>query len=191
MLRRPDTLNRSVLSRYSFKIGLIMKTKIQKIADLDSVKAKIPTSKLTVFTSFGRMGEKGLSVAQMTELRRLLRSINASYMVTKKTIIDRAVKSIEGMDVLSMTGSLGLAIGGDDAYAVAKKMYDFAKKNTALQFFGALLDGKFINIDQFVEMAKMPSREVLLGRLFGMLKYPISSLAIVMNEISKKKEIIV
>ena len=166
-----------------------MKTKIQKIADLDSVKAKIPASKLTVFTSFGRMGEKGLSVAQMTELRRLLRSMNASYMVTKKTIIDRAVKGIEGMNVLSMTGSLGLATGGDDAYAVAKKMYDFAKKNSALQFFGALFDGKFINIDQFVEMAKMPSREVLLGRLFGMMKYPISSLAIVMNEISKKKEI--
>ncbi|KKR22834.1 MAG: 50S ribosomal protein L10 [Candidatus Yanofskybacteria bacterium GW2011_GWD2_39_48] len=123
----------------------------------------------------------------MTELRRLLRSINADYLVTKKTIIDRAVKGSGDVDVLSMIGSLGLAMGKDDAYVTAKKLYEFAKKNTALQFFGALFDGKFISNDQFMEMAKMPSREVLLGRLFGMLKYPLSSLAIVMNEISKKK----
>ncbi|KKR15056.1 MAG: 50S ribosomal protein L10, partial [Parcubacteria group bacterium GW2011_GWC1_39_29] len=134
-----------------------------------------------------RTGEKGLSVAQMTELRRLLRSINADYLVTKKTIIDRAVKDSGDVDVLSMIGSLGLAMGKDDAYVTAKKLYEFARKNTALQFFGALFDGKFINNDQFMEMAKMPSREVLLGRLFGMLKYPLSSLAIVMSEISKKK----
>ena len=164
-----------------------MKTKVQKLADADNLKSKIPASKLTVFTSFGRTGEKGLSVAQMTELRRLLRSINADYLVTKKTIIDRAVKDSGDVDVLSMVGSLGLAMGKDDAYVTAKKLYEFAKKNTALQFFGALFDGKFISNDQFMEMAKMPSREVLLGRLFGMLKYPLSSLAIVMNEISKKK----
>jgi len=164
-----------------------MKTKVQKLADADNLKSKIPASKLTVFTSFGRTGEKGLSVAQMTELRRLLRSINADYLVTKKTIIDRAVKDSGDVDVLSMVGSLGLAMGKDDAYVTAKKLYEFAKKNTALQFFGALFDGKFISNDQFMEMAKMPSREILLGRLFGMLKYPLSSLAIVMNEISKKK----
>jgi len=164
-----------------------MKTKVQKLADADNLKSKIPASKLTVFTSFGRTGEKGLSVAQMTELRRLLRSINADYLVTKKTIIDRAVKGSGDVDVLSMIGSLGLAMGKDDAYVTAKKLYEFAKKNTALQFFGALFDGKFISNDQFMEMAKMPSREILLGRLFGMLKYPLSSLAIVMNEISKKK----
>ena len=164
-----------------------MKTKVQKLADADNLKSKIPASKLTVFTSFGRTGEKGLSVAQMTELRRLLRSINADYLVTKKTIIDRAVKDSGDVDVLSMVGSLGLAMGKDDAYVTAKKLYEFARKNTALQFFGALFDGKFISNDQFMEMAKMPSREILLGRLFGMLKYPLSSLAIVMNEISKKK----
>ena len=164
-----------------------MKTKVQKLADADNLKSKIPASKLTVFTSFGRTGEKGLSVAQMTELRRLLRSINADYLVTKKTIIDRAVKDSGDVDVLSMVGSLGLAMGKDDAYVTAKKLYEFAKKNTALQFFGALFDGKFISNDQFMEMAKMPSREILLGRLFGMLKYPLSSLAIVMSEISKKK----
>jgi large subunit ribosomal protein L10 len=164
-----------------------MKTKVQKLADADNLKSKIPASKLTVFTSFGRTGEKGLSVAQMTELRRLLRSINADYLVTKKTIIDRAVKDSGDVDVLSMVGSLGLAMGKDDAYVTAKKLYEFARKNTALQFFGALFDGKFISNDQFMEMAKMPSKEVLLGRLFGMLKYPLSSLAIVMNEISKKQ----
>ena len=164
-----------------------MKTKVQKLADADNLKSKIPASKLTVFTSFGRTGEKGLSVAQMTELRRLLRSINADYLVTKKTIIDRAVKGSGDVDVLSMIGSLGLAMGKDDAYVTAKKLYEFAKKNTALQFFGAFLENGFITKEQFMEMAMMPSRETLFARLFGMMKYPINGLIIILNQIKEKQ----
>ena len=165
-----------------------MKTKVQKSQELQVVKDKIPGAKITVFTSFGRMGEKGLSVGQITELRRLLRSLNAEYVVTKKTLVDRAFAGTEDLKVLDMSGSLGLAMGSDDPYALAKKVYDFAKKNQALQFFGAMFDGKYISNDQFIEIAKLPSRETIIARLFGMMKYPISGLAIVLNEIAKKKE---
>lgn len=162
-----------------------MKTKAQKKEELQALKAKLPSSEITVFTSFARSGEQGLSVAQMTELKRLLRSAKSEYVVTKKTLIDRATEG--KADVYGMQGSLGLVLGTEDAFGVAKKVYEFSKKNPALQFFGALFEGAFISQDQFLEMAKMPSKEVLIGRLLGMMKYPITSFYIVMSEISKKQ----
>lgn len=163
-----------------------MKSKIQKKKELKSLESKLPNSQITIFTSFARAGEKGLSVAQMTELKRALRALHSEYVVTKKTLIDRALGE-KGADVYGMQGSLGLVMGNDEPYGLAKKVYEFAKKNPALQFFGALLEGNFISKEQFMEMAKMPSREVLIGRLFGMMKYPITSLYVVMSEIEKKK----
>ncbi len=152
------------------------------------MQSKLPDSQITVFTSFARAGEKGLSVSQMTQLKRLLREAHSEYVVTKKTLVDRAAKEMgtSEIDVYGMSGSLGLVVGKDEPYGVAKKVYEFAKKNPALQFFGAVVNGAFISKEEFLEMAKMPSKEVLIGRLFGMMKYPITSLYVVMSEIAKK-----
>lgn len=166
-----------------------MKTKIQKKEELKSLQGKLPKSQITVFTSFARTGEKGLSVAQMTQLKRLLREANSEYVVTKKTLVEMATKEMSKetpIDVYSMAGSLGLVVGNEEPYGVAKKIYEFARKNPALKFFGAIIEGKFISTEQFLEIAKMPSKEVLIGRLLGMMKYPITSLYVVMSEIVKK-----
>ena len=166
-----------------------MKSKIQKKEELGLLKNKLPGSKITIFTSFSKAGEKGLSVAQMTELKRLLRSLKSEYFVTKKTLIDLAVrdKQYDGLDVYGMGGSVGLVLGDDDPYAVAKKVYEFSKKNPALYFWGAIMNGKFIAIDTFLEIAKMPSREVLIGRLVGMLTYPMRGLAVALSEVAKTR----
>ena len=165
-----------------------MKPKSQKKEELKKLKSKLP-SKVAVLTTFSRAGEKGLSVSQMSQLKKMLREISAEYFVTKKTLIDLALKDSEHSDVriYEIDGSVGLVFSDNDPYLVSKKLYEFAKKNTALQFFGALFDSRFVNKDGFLEMAKMPSREILLARLFGMMKYPVSGLAIVLKEIAKKK----
>lgn len=168
-----------------------MKSKNQKKEELKALQSKLPESQITVFTSFARAGEKGLSVAQMTQLKRLLREAHSEYVVTKKTLVERVFRQAQdkpqdGVDVYSMGGSLGLVVGKDEPYGVAKKVYEFAKKNPALQFFGAVVNGAFISKEDFLEMAKMPSKEVLIGRLLGMMKYPITSLYVVMSEIAKK-----
>src|SRR3989344_3017867 len=146
-----------------------MKSKTQKSKELKDLQEKLPKSKITVFTSFSKAGEKGLSVAQMTELKRLLRSLKSEYFVTKKTLIDLATKDgqYDGLDVYGMEGSVGLVLGDDDPYAVAKKVYDFSRKNPSLHFWGALLrqgsEGQavFLSKEGFLEIAKMPSKEVL------------------------------
>ena len=86
-------------------------------------------------------------------------------------------------------GSVGLVLGDDDPYKVAKSVYEFSKKNPALHFWGAIMGGKFMDADMFLEVAKMPSREVLLGRLVAMLTYPVRGLAVVLNEVAKKREV--
>ena len=179
-----------------------MKSKTQKSKELKDLQEKLPKSKITVFTSFSKAGEKGLSVAQMTELKRLLRSLKSEYFVTKKTLIDLATKDgqYDGLDVFGMEGSVGLVLGlvegssakpgiavDDDPYAVAKKVYEFSRKNPSLHFWGALMDGKFVSKDGFLEIAKMPSKEVLIGRLLGILTYPVRGLAVVLSEIAKTK----
>lgn len=177
-----------------------MKNRTQKQKELKALQGKLPESQITVFTSFARSGEKGLSVAQMTQLKRLLREIDSEYVVTKKTLIERATKGVSkdgsDIDVYAMTGSLGLVVGPSTAlgahknepYGIAKKVYDFAKKNSALKFFGALVDGMFISAEKFLEMAKMPSKEVLIGRLLGMMKYPMRGLVVALSEVAKKKD---
>jgi len=166
-----------------------MKPKSQKKEEVAKLKDKLPKSNITVFTTFSRAGEKGLSVAQMSELKRLLRQIDAEYFVSKKTLIDVVLKNLKygGADIYSMDGSIGLVLGGGDPYAISKKLYEFAKKNTALHFFGAFLENGFITKEQFMEMAMMPSRETLFARLFGMMKYPINGLIIILNQIKEKQ----
>lgn len=167
-----------------------MKTKAQKKESVGQLNKQFPGSKILVFTTFARPGEKGLSVAQMQELKRTLRSLQSEYIVTKKTLVDLALKGLkyDGIDVFSMDGSLGIVAGQEDVYGLAKKIYEFAKKNQALQFFGAFMDGAFLNKEQFIEMAQLPSREALIARLLSMMRYPLSSLAIVLNQVATQKE---
>lgn len=174
-----------------------MKSKNKKVEELKAIKNKLPKSKIVVFTTFSRAGEKGLSVSQMTELKRSLRSLNSEYLIAKKSLIDLALKDLnyDGIDMFGIEGSVGLTFGSpvsktseDDSYAVAKKLYEFSKKNQALQFFGAFIDGNFVGTDEFMEIAKMPSREMLLARLAGMMKYPVTGLYVVLSEIAKKRE---
>lgn len=166
-----------------------MKSKQRKSEELSKLNRKLPEVKILVFTSFSKAGEKGLSVAKMTELKRLLKSLGSEYFVTKKTLIDKATKgkNYDGLDVYSMDGSIGLILGGDDQYDVAKKVYEFSRKNQSLHFWGAIMDGKFIGKESFLEIAKMPSKEVLIGRLLGMLTYPMRGLAVALSEVAKKR----
>lgn len=176
-----------------------MKSKSQKKEELKKLKEKLPKSKITIFTTFSRAGEKGLSVAQMSELKKALRTMNAELFVTKKTLMNLALKDLNPpaggeVNVYSMEGSVGLVFGppageagNDDVYAISKKLYEFSKKNKALHFFGAIFEDHFIGKDSFLEMAKMPSRETLLARLFGMMKYPLTGLCIVLSETAKKR----
>lgn len=165
-----------------------MKTKQQKKEQLSQLEQVLPKSAITVFTTFAREGEKGLSVAQMQELKRALRALGGQYLIAKRNLLEIALRGLhyDGIDISGMNGSIGLAMDGSDPYATSKKLYVFAKKNQALKLYGAWFEGKALSEEGFAALAQLPSRDELLGRLFGMMKYPLSALAMVLKQIAER-----
>ena len=165
-----------------------MKSFQQKKEELAALKDKLAKAKIVVFSSFARGGEKGLNVMAMGKLKKDLRAVESEYVVEKKTLLDKALKeSKRAVDVSKYQGSLGAAFGYGDGQAVAKTIYGFAKKNPALKYFGAIWDGKFMDLAEFTEFAKLPAKDVMIARLLGMMKYPLSALANVLDQIAKKR----
>ncbi|MEK7125235.1 MAG: 50S ribosomal protein L10 [Patescibacteria group bacterium] len=172
-----------------------MKTKSQKKEQLKELETTLPQSVITIFTTFAREGEKGLSVAQMQELKRALRTLGARYLIAKKNLVDIALRDLkyDGLDVFSMGGSMGivttdnLSATGGDPYAVSKKLYEFAKKNQALRLLSAWFEGRALSKEELLAMAQLPSHKELVARLLGMMKYPLSALAIVLKRVGEKK----
>lgn len=166
-----------------------MKTKAQKKESIDALERVLPGSTITIFTTFARAGEAGLSVAQMQEMKRAIRQADGEYIVAKKTLVDKALHDLkyDGVDVFGMDGSIGLVLGRGDAYAIAKQLYQFAKANPALKLFVAWMDGHAVSHEQLMDIATLPTRDELLARLMGMLQYPLSSLAVVLNQVAIQK----
>jgi large subunit ribosomal protein L10 len=168
-----------------------MKTKAQKKESLDTLATALPRSTMTIFTTFARAGEPGLSVGQLETLKRALRKADADYVVAKKTLVDKTLADLkyDGIDVFGMEGSMGLVLAHGDAFAIAKTLYAFAKEHPALKLFVAWQGGRLVPHTELIDIATLPSRDELLARLLGMLKYPLSSLAVVLNEVAKTKNI--
>lgn len=173
-----------------------MKSKTQKKKELAELKDKLSKSKITIFTSFARAGEKGLKVSDIQALKKDLRAADSEYVVEKKTLLDKAlVEDSKGdIDVFKYDGSLGVVFGYGEETAIAKSVYNFAKKNPALKYFGAIWSpsagsgqGRFMDLPEFTEFAKLPTRDVMIARFLGMLNYPLSGLAAVLNQIAIKK----
>ena len=155
-----------------------MKTKQQKKTELKNIGEKLGKSKLTVLTTFGSVGGKGLNVAELRQLKRDLRGNDADYLVTKKTVFQRAL-----VKAPAVQGSLGVMFSYGDPFAAAKALYQFSKKHMALKLFGAFMGQEYLDDARLMELAKLPSKEVLIGRLVGMLSYPMRSLAVVLSQI--------
>src|SRR5690349_7449700 len=153
-----------------------MKTKAQKQESLKKIKDKLGKAKITLFTSFSQAGSKGLKVSDMHELRNNLRPLESEYTVEKKTVLDKAITG--KTDIFQIPGSLGVTYVYGDPYAIAKALYQFSRKNQLLKLFGGLMGDTVLDEAMVKEMALMPSKEVLIGRLVGMLSYPIRGLAV-------------
>ena len=130
---------------------------------------------------------RGLTVEQDTQLRRQLREAGVSYKVYKNTMMKRA---FEGTDFAELDklldGPSALALAEDDVTAPARVLVKFAKTADKLEIKGAVIEGEYYDVKGVEELAKIPSREELLGRLFGSWKSPISNIARVLNQIAEK-----
>jgi len=147
---------------------MISKQKKEKI--VKELSDLIQRAKSIYFTSLS-----GLTVSQISKLRKNLRSIDAKAKVAKKTLMDLSFKkSGLEMDIKNrFDDSVLLEFALGDAISVAKTIWQFSKANDKLKILGGLMDGKILSPDEVIQLAKIPSREVLLGRLVSSLASPI------------------
>ncbi|MBR7045854.1 MAG: 50S ribosomal protein L10 [Lachnospiraceae bacterium] len=130
---------------------------------------------------------RGLTVAEDTELRKLLREAGVDYKVYKNTMMKRAFEGtpFAGLDDL-LNGPSAMAVAKDDATAPARILAEFAKKAKNLEIKGGVVEGDVYDAAGIGQIATVPTREVLLGRLFGSWQSPIASFARVIKQIAEK-----
>ena len=130
---------------------------------------------------------RGITVADMTRLRSLARSSGVTLSVLKNTLARRALAG-SAFEVVTdqMTGPLiyGFSI---DAVAAAKVVSDFAKTNDKLVIRGGAFGGKTLDVNGVKQLASIPSKEVLLAQVCGLLMSPISRTAVVLGALAAKK----
>ena len=130
---------------------------------------------------------RGITVADMTKLRSQARGLGVTLSVLKNTLARRAVAG-SAFEVLSdqMTGPLiyGFSV---DAVAAAKVVTDFAKTNDKLVIRGGAFAGKTLDVNGVKQLASIPSKEVLLAQICGLLMSPISRTAVVLGALAAKR----
>ncbi len=130
---------------------------------------------------------RGITVADMTKLRSTARSNGVTLSVLKNTLARRAVAA-SGFAVVSdlMTGPLIYSFSVD-AVAAAKVVAEFAKTNDKLVIRGGAYGGKALDANGVKQLASIPSKEILLAQLLGLMQSPISRTARVLAAIAEKK----
>ena len=130
---------------------------------------------------------RGVTVADMTKLRSTARSQGVALSVLKNTLARRAVVG-SSFEVASEQMSGPLIYGfSEDAVAAAKVVADFAKTNDKLVIRAGVYGGKALDANGVKQLASIPSKEVLLAQLCGLLKSPISRTAVVLGALAAKK----
>ena len=130
---------------------------------------------------------RGLTVAQETELRKQFREAGVIYKVCKNTMMKRAFEGTEfaGLDEY-LEGPSAIAVCKEDATAPARILCEFKKKADKLELKAGVVEGSIYDANGLTEIAKVPSRDVLLGRLFGSMQSPIANFARVIKQIAEK-----
>ena len=159
---------------------MLQKSKKEEIIkDLEGV---IKDSESLVFVNF-----HGLKVSDETVLRRGLRVGGVGYKVSRKTLLARALKGKAEGEVPELTGEVAIAYSNDEV-AGPREIYNFQKTHKdMLKILGGIFEGKFIDAAKMIEVAMIPSREVLLSKLAFLLKSPMQCLAIAVGEVAKKR----
>lgn len=149
------------------------------------------TEKLQKSVSCIVVDYKGLKVDEVTELRNKFREAGVDYKVYKNTLVRRAAEKVGNMqefDNVNLVGTNALAFGYEDAIAPAKIVSEFAKTHPKIEFKMGFVEGEYYDAEMMKQLADIPSREVLIAKLLGSFKAPLSNFAYLIDAIAKKQE---
>ncbi len=174
-----------------------MLTREQKAKLVEGLGERFERQRVSIFTDI-----RGISVAKLTALRRELQKIGAEFKVAKKTLLRRALASagpaFSGIEPKALEGEIGVIFGYEDQIAPAKAAAKFSRENETFKVLKGVLAGKILEAREVLALAKLPSREQLLGQAARALQSPIRglvnvlwgnihNLVVVLNQIKSNK----
>lgn len=148
------------------------------------------TAKFEAAASVVIVDYRGLTVEEVTSLRKQLRDANVEMKVIKNSILSRAAKKagLEGLDEV-FTGPTAVAFSNEDVVAPAKIIDEFASNAKALEIKGGVIEGKVSSVEEMTALAKLPNREGLLSMLLSVLQAPVRNVAYAVKAVAEKEEV--
>lgn len=145
----------------------------QKQNILKDLADKFSRAKAAILVDFNK-----LSVSKTMDFRRILKEIGAEYKVAKKTLISRVLKSSDykSVDLDDLKTQFGVVFSYDDPVPAAQSIYKFSRLNEALKILGGFIQSDWQDKNNIIALAKLPSREILLGQVVGAIASPLSGL---------------
>lgn len=151
---------------------------------VEEISEKLKNSVSTIVVDY-----RGLTVSEVTELRKQLREAGIDFKVYKNTMLRRATVENNLSDLNEfLVGPTAIAFSNDDVVAPAKVLHNFAKGHEALEIKSGVIEGAVASVDQIQALATLPSREGLLSMLLSVLQAPMRNFALATKAVAEQKE---
>ena len=164
-----------------------MKKKSEKQKDLERLKEELAKNKNIFLTGYEK-----LTVGQDYELRKAVRGVGGNYQVIKNRIAERASAGTPAGDLLKeLKGMCSIAYTSGDPVALAKALTVYAKAHPAFTFKAGMVEGRVVDVTGINQLATLPSKEEIFGKLLYLINAPAQRLAMVINGVGRNLAVVV
>jgi large subunit ribosomal protein L10 len=158
-----------------------MKKRSEKQQDLDKLKTDLARVSTVILTTF-----QGITVEDDSKLRRAVQAAGGKYKVVKNTIAQRAGLGTPAENLLkNLSGTNSIAYTQADPVALAKALTKIAKDVPAFQFRAGFVEGRVVSIAEIQQLANLPSKEELIGKMMFLLNAPAQRIAMALNALPR------
>lgn len=164
-----------------------MKKREDKKKDVDSLRGDLGRVENLFVAGFDK-----LKVSQDFELRKAVRGAGGRYRVVKNNLAEKAAEGTKAQDLLKgLAGMTSLAYTERDPVALAKALTGYAKSNPSFTFKAGMVEGRAIDIRTINELASLPSREEMLGRLLFLIQAPAQRLVTALSGVGRNLAVVI
>jgi large subunit ribosomal protein L10 len=154
-------------------------TKSKQLAALQNL---LKTAKVAVFADY-----TGLKVNQTNDLRKKLAEVGSTLTIAKNSLLEKSLTESKLAEDITLKGQSAVVTSEGDFLATIKALYSYIKTAELPKVVFGFIDGKRVELAKIRALSEIPSKEILLGRLLGSIKSPMSKLVIGLSEVAKKK----
>jgi large subunit ribosomal protein L10 len=158
-----------------------MKKRSQKKEEVEKLKGELGRVSTVILSTF-----QGITVAQDTQLRRAVQKAGGTYKVVKNTLAERAGAGTPAEPLLKdLSGTNSIAYTAADPVALAKALTKVTKEVPAFRFKTGLVEGRVLSIQEIQQLAQLPSKEELIGKIMFLLQAPAQRIASVVSAVNR------